>query len=106
MRWAIGLLATVTVLWASPSPLWARNQLKLAWEDRSSDEDGFWIGRGPAMPGSFSEIATVAANLTTYTDTDRGLVAGAVYCHRVRRFNGGGDSGYTNARCGVAGAKE
>lgn len=72
MRWAIGLLATVTVLWGSPSPLWTQNQLKLTWEDRSSDEGGFWIERGPAMPGSFSEIATVAANVTTSTDTDPG----------------------------------
>ena len=103
--WVFLALALVLV---SAQSSWAQNQLTILWDDKSTDEDGFRIERATgSITGTYTEIATVAANITTYTDTDAALVAGTLYCYRVRAFNGGGNSAaYTNARCGVPGPKE
>lgn len=105
--WWLKFLVLGVILCALAPPAWAQNQLKLTWEDRSTDEDGFRIERAAgSITGTYSEIASVGANVTTYTDTDSALVAGTRYCYRVLAFNGGGNSAYTNARCGVPGPKE
>lgn len=90
------------------TPAWAQNQVTIIWDDKSADEDGFRIERATgSITGTYAEITTVGANVTTYTDTDSALVAGTLYCYRVRAFNGGGNSAaYTNARCAVPGPKE
>ena len=43
---------------------------------------------------SFSPLASVTANITTYSDT--GLSAATAYSYRVRAFNAGGSSVYSN----------
>jgi fibronectin type III domain protein/Big-like domain-containing protein len=92
---------TVTVANASvpapPSGLTATvvssSQINLAWTDTSGNESGFKIERS-AGGGTFIQIGTVAANVTSYADSP--VVAGVTYAYRVRTFNSGGDSAYSN----------
>ena len=65
-------------------------QLQLAWVDNSGNEDGFKIDRMTGTTGVFVPIATVGANVTSYTDPN--LLDGTNYCYRVRAFNSAGDS--------------
>jgi photosystem II stability/assembly factor-like uncharacterized protein len=69
------------------------SEIDLSWSDNSDNEDGFKIER-KISGGSYSEIATVAANVTTYKDT--GLSKNTTYYYRVKAFNGKGDSAYSN----------
>jgi len=57
------------------------SQVNLSWRDNSNDETGFKIERKNGASGSWSQIATVGANTTTYTDF--GLTGGATYYYRV-----------------------
>jgi hypothetical protein len=72
-------------------------QFLLSWTDNSNNEDGFKIERGPTTTGPFTQIGTVAANTTTYTDS--GLADATTFCYRLRAFNATADSGYTNVVC-------
>lgn len=60
-----------------------------------------WIGslierkaEACAGAGAFAEIATVAANVTTYTDS--AVTEGVTYCYRVAAQNAAGKSAYSN----------
>ncbi len=68
-------------------------QINLSWSDHSSDETGFKIERKTGS-GSFSQIATVGANVKTYNNT--GLTANTSYTYRVRAYNSVGNSSYSN----------
>ena len=61
------------------------SQIDLTWTDNSSAETAFSIERKGGNLGSFSEIATVAADSTSYSDT--GLDANTPYYYRVRALN-------------------
>jgi len=74
-------------------------QLQLSWFDNSTNEDGFKIERATGTIGTFAQIGLTGANVTTYNDSN--LNAGATYCYRVRSYNTGGDSPYSNAVCGT-----
>jgi hypothetical protein len=71
------------------------SQIDLSWTDNATTEDGFRIERcaGAGCSG-FVEIATVGANVVSYQNT--GLTASTSYNYRVRAFNAGGTSSYTN----------
>jgi hypothetical protein len=69
------------------------SQIRLNWKDNSSDETGFKIERS-TNGSSWSQIATVGANATTYTAT--GLKKRTTYYFRVRAYNSAGNSAYTN----------
>ena len=73
------------------------NIVTLAWTDNSDNEDGFGIERKTGTNGTFAQIATVAANISSYEDS--GLIAGNTYCYRVNAFNTAGTSAYTNQAC-------
>ena len=74
------------------------SQIDLAWIDNGGNEDGFKIERCTGADcTSFAQIATVASHVGTYSDT--GLTAETAYCYRVRAFNAGGDSDYSNTAC-------
>jgi hypothetical protein len=75
-------------------------QLQLGWTDNSNNEDGFKIERKTGTTGTFTHIATVGANVTSYTDTN--LIDGATYCYRVGAFNSAGSSDYTTEGCAAA----
>jgi hypothetical protein len=70
-------------------------QLQLAWTDNSNNEDGFRIERKTS--GTFSQIASVGVNVTSYTDVN--LTDGATYCYRLRAFNSAGNSAYSTEGC-------
>ena len=74
------------------------SQIDLAWADNADNEDGFKIERCTGTGCTdFVQITSVNSNVTTHSDT--GLTAGTTYCYRVRAFNAGGDSDYSNGAC-------
>lgn len=84
---------------AAPSGLTAAaastSQINLAWTDNALDETGYKIERCTgAGCTSFAQIAAVGAGVTSYANT--GLTASTSYSYRVRAYNDGGDSGYSN----------
>ncbi len=84
---------------AAPSNLVAtvlsRSQIKLSWTDNAGNESEFRIQRcRGATCTNFTLIATVGANVTTYTNT--GLAANTTYRYRVVAYNASGTSGYSN----------
>ncbi len=72
----------------------AWNQINLAWRDNSSNETGFYIERKTGASGTYAQIGSVGAGVKTYSNT--GLTAGTIYYYRVRAYNGGGNSAYSN----------
>ncbi len=79
----------------------AAHEIDLSWTDNSDNESGFKIERCTGhltdclLDSSFSQIAQVAANVVTYADTT--VAASTTYTYRVRAFNGGGNSIYSNS---------
>ena len=69
------------------------SQINIAWDENSNNEDGFKVERKTGS-GSFSEVASLGANVELYNDT--GLDVATVYTYRVRAFNNIDNSGYTN----------
>lgn len=69
------------------------SQINLSWTDNANNEDGFRIERS-SDGTNFSEIATVGANATSFANT--GLAAATTYHFRVRAYNTGGNSAYSN----------
>ena len=82
---------------AAPSNLTATTvsatQINLAWTDNSSDETNFVVDRKQGT-GSYSVIATLPANTTTYPNT--GLAKNTSYTYRVKATNANGSSAYSN----------
>jgi len=74
-------------------------QLTLSWTAGSTDELGFSIERGAGTAETFGEIITTGPGITSYIDAD--LADATTYCYRVRAFNGGGYSDYSNTACGT-----
>jgi fibronectin type 3 domain-containing protein len=83
---------------ANPTNLTAQaasaSQINLSWTDNAGNEQGFKIERKTGVSGTWSQIDTVGANITTYQST--GLSANTTYYYRVRAYNGAGDSAYSN----------
>jgi hypothetical protein len=69
------------------------SRIDLTWQDNSNEETGFKIERKTGF-GSYSQIATVGAGMTAYTNS--GLSAGTTYYYRVRAYNAAGNSNYSN----------
>jgi hypothetical protein len=81
-------VASATTWMNAPSNLSATavspTQIDLVWSDNSPDETNFRVERSPNGTSSWSEIATVTANTTKYTNT--GLVENSTYYYRVRAY--------------------
>lgn len=73
------------------------SQVFLSWIDNSGKETGFKIERSLSVSGPFAQIASVGANVTTYTNS--GLAANTAYYYRVLAYNAAGNSGYSNVIC-------
>ncbi len=70
-------------------------QIRLTWIDNDTAEQGFKIERSAGVGSTdFSQIATVGANVTSFSNT--GLTASTSYSYRVRAYNTDGESGYSN----------
>jgi photosystem II stability/assembly factor-like uncharacterized protein len=77
------------------------NQINLTWADSSSNENGFRIEQKNSAGGSFTEIATVGANVTNYADA--GLLSNTQYVYRLRAYNTAGNSPYSNEATATTG---
>ena len=88
------LVVIAFITWSEPSNA---SQLTLNWTDNSDNEDGFKIERKQGQTGTFTQISTVGAGTSSYTDSN--LATETTYCYQVRAFNGAGDSAYSNEDC-------
>ena len=92
------LLSTPPTPPAAPSALTATplstTQIRINWTDNADNETGFQIDRSPNGTTGWTQIATAAANATSYTNT--GLSASTAYYYRVRSTNAGGTSANSN----------
>ncbi|HET7601150.1 MAG TPA: SGNH/GDSL hydrolase family protein, partial [Gemmatimonadales bacterium] len=71
--------------------------INLSWTDNSSNETGFEIWRSTTgQNGTYSSLATVGANVRTYSNT--GLSASTQYCYQVRA-SGSTPSAFSNSSC-------
>ncbi|MDD2752229.1 MAG: fibronectin type III domain-containing protein, partial [Candidatus Omnitrophica bacterium] len=89
---------TTPVLLAAPSNLTSYSlgkRVVLSWVDNSTDETGFKIERRQ-LGADFSLIATVAASIKTYTDSDPAITEGTNYDYRVYAYRGSNKSAYSN----------
>lgn len=67
-------------------------QARLTWANNATNETGFVLERSTNAV-NFTEIATLGANLTDYTNS--GLSSSITYYFRIRATNSAGDSGYS-----------
>ena len=73
----------------------SNSQINLSWTDNANNEDGFHIERCVgAGCTNYSQIALATPNVTTFSNS--GLIASTTYRYRVRAYNAGGTSGYSN----------
>jgi Fibronectin type III domain len=75
------------------------SQINLSWTDQSTNETGFQVERKTGAGGTYGQIATAAANTTTYSDN--GLAEGTTYVYRVRAVNATDNSAYSNEASGA-----
>jgi hypothetical protein len=73
------------------------DQINLQWTDNSSDESGFQLEQS-TDGANWNAIATVGAGTSTYADN--GLTASTTYYYRVRAYNSGGSSNWSNTVSG------
>ncbi len=69
------------------------SSVSLSWKDNSAAEEGHKIERKVGN-GSFAQYATVAANVTSYTDNS--VTENETYTYRVYAFKGSETSGFSN----------
>ncbi|HTD68262.1 MAG TPA: PA14 domain-containing protein, partial [Candidatus Limnocylindria bacterium] len=67
--------------------------IRINWMDNANNETGFKIERKTGAGGTYAQMATVGANVTTYTNVS--LSAATTYYYRVRATNMGGDSAFS-----------
>ena len=78
----LGAIVAPSNLVVTPNPS-TEGSIGLTWQDNSDNETGFAIERSTDNV-SWSQIDTVGANVTSYTDTTAS--AGVFYYYRVRAF--------------------
>jgi hypothetical protein len=77
------------------------NRVTLSWADNSGNETGFKIQRKKEATGTYADIGTTVANITSYTDRDPALRDGTLYYYRVCATNATGDSAFSNEASGT-----
>lgn|GEM_PF-3806070 len=90
--------ASATTYLPAPSGLTvtavSSSQIDLSWKNNSSGESGFKIERKTGSEGTYAEIATVATDVTTYSNT--GLTLSNTYYCRVMAYDSAHNSEYSN----------
>jgi predicted esterase len=76
-----------------------RTSITLQWQDRADNETAYEIWRANAGSSSYSLVASIAANSTSYTNT--GLPANTSYSYIVRAKNGTVNSAYSSPARGT-----
>jgi hypothetical protein len=69
-------------------------RVDLAWSDVSANETGFVIERRLLPSGTFSQVASIAADTVSYRDNT--VLESRQYEYRVAATNAAGTSGYSN----------
>ncbi len=99
--------ADATTILAGPSKLSAvdasTSKINLSWADNSSYESGFQIERKTGTGATYSQIADIAADQTSFSDT--GLNKATTYYYRVRAYDTDEDSDYSNEADATTGSK-
>src|SRR5256884_5995504 len=79
--------ATFSIFPAAPSGLTitsiTSSTVSLAWTDNANNETGFKVQRKQGVGGTYTQIATPGANVTTFTDNDPALLDGTQYYYKV-----------------------
>jgi hypothetical protein len=70
------------------------SQINLSFTDNSNNETGFKIERKIGASGSWTELVSLAANTTSYSDLT--VNVGSSYSYRVYAYSNGGNSLYSN----------
>jgi predicted esterase/P pilus assembly chaperone PapD len=70
------------------------SKLNLSWTDKSNNETGFEIYRSATSGGTYTIVATAAANAVSYTDT--ALAASTAFYYKIRAIGNYGESAYTS----------
>jgi Fibronectin type III domain len=114
LDWNIPLLAPVFQAWgtvltttppipAAPSGLIATatssSTIDLGWINLAINEVGTRIERSVGSNANFAFLTNAVANATAFTDT--GLVDGTRYYYRLKNFNAGGFSTYSNEQSAI-----
>lgn len=68
----------------------SNTSLSLSWTDNSSNETSFQVQRSTSQNGSYTTVATLPANTTTYTDAGLGL--SVAYYYKITAQNSAGSS--------------
>jgi hypothetical protein len=71
----------------------------VTWTDSTTGEDGFKIERKSGTSGTFTQITTVGANVSSYIDSN--VTDGTTYCYRVRAYIATTNSAYSAEACGT-----
>jgi fibronectin type 3 domain-containing protein len=95
LTWAYS--PTASTVPAAPSNLTGTvisgNEVDITWTDNSNNETGFVIDRSTDGGNTYSQIATVGANVTIYHDTS--LSPGQTVFYKVAATNAAGTSAFT-----------
>ncbi len=72
----------------------SKTSINLSFTDNSFDESGFRLEKSTNAGATWSLIATLPANQTTFSDQN--LSCGSNYAYRVKAYNSAGESAYSN----------
>jgi hypothetical protein len=78
------------------------SQINLNWMDNANNELGYYIERSYDGESGWEKIGTVGPDITTYADT--GLSPETLYYYRVKAYNLGGASGYSDIENATTGS--
>ncbi|WML55380.1 fibronectin type III domain-containing protein [Neobacillus sp. PS3-12] len=70
-------------------------KVQLTWKDNATNETSYVIERSTNNGGTYTQIGTVNANVTSYTDS--AVTPGSSYTYRVKALNGNSSSTYSNS---------